>query len=324
MKKTFKIILLNLTIIVVIFLLMDFYYLCKSANALLYKDIKKNFSSPVSSFKYYIKRYHIYFKRFINYKDILDSALIYDIENRYRPVENKDSTKNSIVIFGCSFAYGDFLKDDETFSYNLAKNLNVPVYNRAYSGRGLSHMLYQLKNDIFYKQIKTKPDYLIYLYMHHHPIRIFTTCNFFNSGGIYSEPNVLYDYTNGSFKLKTYPVFETASPLVHTLKYKYFNYYIEKPENISRVSNLILKYFLESKENMQKYWPDTKFVIIIYIPDKYIVPIIPELEENNFYIIYMPPQDILLTQQYSFPDSHPKPSVWTDFTSQIAEELKTL
>ena len=63
--------------------------------------------------------------------------------------------KNSepIVVFGCSYAFGDYLKANQTFSRKLSNKLKRTVYNRAIPGGGFQQMLQQSLSDNFYKTV---------------------------------------------------------------------------------------------------------------------------------------------------------------------------
>ena len=54
-----------------------------------------------------------------------------------RKPDNENFKNPPILLFGCSFAYGEYLAQNQTFSYKLSKLLNSPVYNRAIPGFGV-------------------------------------------------------------------------------------------------------------------------------------------------------------------------------------------
>ena len=83
---------------------------------------------------------------------------------------NKDL--KPIVLFGCSFAFGFGIDDEQTFSYKLSKYTNRTVYNRGLCGGGIQHVLYQLRREDFYKEIP-EPEYVIYLYISNHIRRMY-------------------------------------------------------------------------------------------------------------------------------------------------------
>lgn len=56
----------------------------------------------------------------------MNNAKFYDAKNK----------KNSILVLGCSIAYGYALDDKQTISAKLNKALNMPVYNFGAPGGG--------------------------------------------------------------------------------------------------------------------------------------------------------------------------------------------
>ena len=60
-------------------------------------------------------------------------------------LEYKD--KPSIVLFGCSYAYGQNLENEETLSYQLSRYLKRTVYNFALCGGGLQDILHIIRNN---------------------------------------------------------------------------------------------------------------------------------------------------------------------------------
>ena len=75
------------------------------------------------------------------------------------------------MIFGCSFAFGSSLKPDENFGYKLAEKLNSVVYNRAFPGWGVQHMLMLLEDKHSLNNID-EADTVIYLYIEDHLNRL--------------------------------------------------------------------------------------------------------------------------------------------------------
>lgn len=66
-----------------------------------------------------------------------------------RNPEGLNYKKLPIILFGCSFTYGDGLNNNQTFSYKLSHLAKRPVYNRAECGWGVQHMLSNLEEKTF-------------------------------------------------------------------------------------------------------------------------------------------------------------------------------
>ena len=71
---------------------------------------------------------------------------------KFKPVSiGKYKDKPSIVLFGCSFTWGSYLKENETFASVLSQYTGRTVYNRGLYGTGIPFMYFQLNdNNIFY------------------------------------------------------------------------------------------------------------------------------------------------------------------------------
>ena len=89
-------------------------------------------------------------------------------------LQYKNKSKHSIVLFGCSYAYGVGLAQNQTFSYKLSQILKTPVYNRALAWGNLQEMWYQVEGSKdFYTQVP-KSDTYIYLMMYDHYNRMYS------------------------------------------------------------------------------------------------------------------------------------------------------
>ena len=172
--KKIKILLLNLILFVILFHIADFYASQKAWHCdWIYKSCKNKI---ISYLKFYKKLHHYSFiynkkwaaKQFLS-NIYQESNKDNNISKSFRPVENKNADK-SLIIFGCSYAYGLDFDKDETFSYRLGKLLpTYKIYNRAQSGWTTSHMLYQLENNDFSDITNVK--YVIYTFIIDHIIR---------------------------------------------------------------------------------------------------------------------------------------------------------
>ena len=99
--------------------------------------------------------------------------------------------KQPILLYGCSFTYGDGLKDNENFSYILSKTTKRPVYNFGLSGKGMQHSLHIMQN---HPKISPEPQYIIYTFLQRQIRRLYMECVFIGPFNFYS-----YEYKNGVF-----------------------------------------------------------------------------------------------------------------------------
>ncbi len=188
-----------------------------------------------------------------------------DYSGKFRPIENENADK-SILIFGGSYAYGQNLASNTTFSHKLGKLLpNYMIVNRAKCLWTTSHMLYQIENKKF-ASLNVK--YVVYIF---NPFDIIDN-NSANNIGLYPYYAIK---GNNDLKLLNYSTRYYYCPLFLTLrsfanrKYGYgFYYRLLTKEIIAdsiRYSNLkfgdgvkfiILNYDTISKESFRQEFCD--------------------------------------------------------------------
>lgn len=281
MKKISFILIINIILIVFLFLIFDFfiysYNIINFKNTLhdlsnrkysekfkIYKEILFN----QNNFKHYIHdlSYNGYKENIENYKKTIlngqylsennpDSHILENWKN-YRPIENIQSDKN-ILIFGCSFAYGMFLKDNETFSHFLGKLTEYNIYNRSHNGRSAQHMLYQLENKDLIKSLP-KPDYVIYVFIPHHIRRTWLTC-------VGSHKDFYYKKTkNNTLKLNSPSIERYITGFFENILNETIGskkvYYYKKWE-----TELYFLHITKSIDLIKKIWGnDVKFIFFAY------------------------------------------------------------
>ncbi len=154
MKKIFVIFLITLITLGLFFVcdILFFNYIAKEKMGIAKSVEKYRSNQEINLPKYFIKL------------TPMSQQYIYEKRN-FRPVMNPDSKKESIIIFGCSYAYGYVFNNNQTISYVMSKYSDRPIYNKAMNCWGIQHAIYQLKDKNFYKEIKTKPKYIFYVLM---------------------------------------------------------------------------------------------------------------------------------------------------------------
>lgn len=310
--KYFKIVLFNIILILLVIFCLNFY--------VYYSDITID--------KYKDKDLKLIFKNFISFmnRDISESNtknnLIYN-EN-FRPVENADNKLlPPIILFGCSFAYGDGLKETETFSFKLGKLTQRQIFNRAIGGWGIQHMLYQLKNKEFYQYINEEspnfqPEFIIYLSFSGHFSRIYAPVCLFC-------PQCYYIFYKYDKKLKDF-VERKRNFLTDKIIFYYpiiskIIWFIETRYDDKR-SEILYNYLIACKKEQEKNFETSKFVVVFYdnkLSDHYM----NELTKNNFIIIT--DDDFKIddnAKKYRLPDSHPSALVWEEITPRIVEKIQ--
>ena len=108
----------------------------------------------------------------------------YDVINYYtfrKPI-GINYQKQPIILAGCSYAYGQGLREEQTFGYKLSHYSQRPVFNIAMQGKGLQHNLFFIQNNMFDKTIKN-PEYFVYVIMVDQIRRLYTTVCFHDYTG---------------------------------------------------------------------------------------------------------------------------------------------
>lgn len=256
-----------------------------------------------------------------NYTLLLDSdptGYITDKSTFRKPV-NAKSKKAPIYIFGCSFAYGDKLKDNETFGTKLAELTNRPVYNFAYPGFSVQHMIYQLDNMDFSEY--PTPKTIIYVYISDHIRRMLTDFN----QPVQNVQYPRYELKNGELKLK------------NRIHFSYVNFYClrkilcyfqkinaENKENEAKNFELLEKHFLLANSKIKSKFPNAEFIILLYNPtEQEFFRDKKALEDANIKVITtadLSPIN-LSGEDFKLPDSHPSPKVWEFLTPKFVEKM---
>jgi hypothetical protein len=259
-----------------------------------------------------------------NYRRIVND------ENEMRKPEGLNySSKAPIIIFGCSFAFGDALEKNQTLSYKLAKYLHRPVYNRASCSWGLQQMLYQLKNGDVFKLCKKAPDTVLYVFMEQHIGRMYKSTYTFPFNNLlflrYKYDDKLQDFVEIKPLI---PFFDRTAIATSINEYNEIHNWSEY-KNFDKNFDLMKKYFEKSREEMQKVWgKNFKFVILKYDEgdnSKYISSERwKELEDEGFIVLNttdLVGRVLNQTEDLAFDNFHPAEKVWDMLIPKIVKEI---
>ncbi len=227
-----------------------------------------------------------------------------------------------ITIFGCSFAYGQFLDANQTFSHKLSKILQCPVYNRAIPAQSFQEMYYQSTNKSFYEQVPPS-DTVIYIMISDHYRR-----SYVNTVGVTETYFLLhYKIKNGNLIYEKYdnPILNFFKSLytVKLLNIKYFEHYINNPKNADKITDDTLLYFIKTRENLEAQWKNNiKFYVIFYADDILYSDLLKEkLQSNGFKVIEtkdLTDADLYDDFYLNKDNRHPSEAVWDLLTPDIA------
>lgn len=249
--KIFKNILINILCLAVLVCATDFILLYKLLRNGLANNITRDFY-----FEYYSKFY-----KSSTYKQIEDK-FIYNRYNRFRKVENEDSSLPPILIFSDCFSYGLYLSDNETYSYFLGKYSKRPIYNRGSYLLSVQHMLFQLKNEKFYELIP-KPKDIIYTWKPCNATTDVFGVTPWNGFEFYYKRDI-----NNKLYFHRLSIVEN-SPIVKILSYVLaYDKYEKKSDKFKDAEDIFYLHLKEAKEEVEKHWgKDVNFYIIVALDD---------------------------------------------------------
>ena len=247
-----------------------------------------------------------------------------------RPVENKNSSLNPVLIFGCAFAYGQNLKNDETFSHHIAEYIKNPVYNFAYGGWSIANTLYQAQHEPIIQNLSKEPEYVIYVYT---PVQLHRVyLNVYDPGDNHLTAH--YDYKNGIIK-ETKPSlflysFYTAKKLNNAAAMRKIwtkNYWTRNEKYRMKNEEVLIKFFDETIKELKKRWKNTKYYILAYEngrdSDMQRVS-----EETDWQVVFI--DDIasmnVFAPEYviSKTDTHPSKKAWDVLTEPFLRRIGAL
>lgn len=328
--KKYKIILVNILIVLIVITVADFY--AYSTN-MCYEGMRKNESNMFKSYIRWFRSSHKY-KIFFNKKVIDDIFLSNNYAkendaskwNLFRPIENKEQNQ-SILLFGCSFAYGFRLENNQTFSYKLAKFVpNYAIFNRALTGSTTSQMLYQLQNYDFKEAKNVKA--VVYVFIPDHIMRNA------NSHIIMFFP--YYRIKGNGVELEKFSYKYVSTPLLTLTKQWYVNYLYSKEfnrcietNNLTHKRVLLLKNMLEQSriEITKKFGSETKFIVFCYDHGKYAPYywVFDGMKEKNIDIVSLKDlsdEEFLQEKYQTFDKCHPNEEAWDVITPLFYQYLK--
>ena len=280
-------------------------------------------SSDIAIFKYDLGQYKTNYN-FDNYF----SGKSNEGSNGRTP-DGLEYKSSPIILFGCSFTYGQYLEKTETFSYKLAHYLKVPVYNRGRAGSGLQHMLYQSSLPEFYKEIKN-PSKIIYLFLNDHYRRMYGL-----PFSIYDDGRFLHykkNKNNELIKVNDNIFINNLVKSFYTYRYikaKYIDYEINNAKNAEKLTDIVLAHFIETRKNLEKNYNKSLDFYVIFYDDSilYNKLLKKKLEDNNFKVILLYEFTDIdyynnLNPIYIMQDNgHPTGKTWDLLVPIIAKEI---
>ncbi len=288
-----KILFFNLVLILIIFIFAELICLLYECQ-IIYKE-----GLNVGDSKAYIARNlkHFvlseYFERGFNFHTRTPSII-------------KNSKKPSILILGCSFAYGWLLDEKDCIHNILSQKTGRSVYNIGVGSASPREMLYMLENrtDIPHPPV----EYIIYIFIDDHIRRLYYDLNI----------NVPHYKTEN----KTQKLVQQKDRLYkHTFLYKDFELYKYKTANKEAKNKLFSTYIKQIKKQTEQLYPKSKFVIILYHENNEVNW--KDIENEGVKLIHINQDQKYDNSEYKTTDNiHPNGKAWREIVPIVIKELK--
>lgn len=324
--KKFLLYAINLFLLFLILIFLEYYCYSgmydKNEDLLLYNHkIKKACSLK--------EKIHFYVQNVFPPHDYSFSNYVQKIYENLRPVEYRNKSKNPVIIFGCSFAFGHNLNQNETFSYKLANYTDRTVYNRAYGGQGIPFFYYQLNDEALMKTFPSNSEYIIYVFIRDHinrNLRLF-------SWEMYNLKLINYKLKNNKLKLVNNNNIFSYLNYFYLVKYIKSIIYGFEIKNRDKKEKLFFKYIEESDKIIKEKFPQAKFVILyMYDPVdtnfddsfdfNYLYEVVKNINPNIILLNSTKLCPSLTSVNYWLKDGHPNAKAWDLLVPEISKKLE--
>lgn len=187
-----------------------------------------------------------------------------------RVVYNQKDSEKHLIVLGCSYTFGQGLKDEETIPFLISKNSEYfQVYNYTMAGYGAQHIIPILENPIE-EEISQDSGILLYFFIEHHlnrlvrdffsiPFTCFTPYfvednnnNIVNKGAFYKEKPIITRFVLG---LSHFPKLYRAGKSLELLFRQ-----IETPQNYEFLAKVVSK----SRDVYLSKFPKGKYFVVVF------------------------------------------------------------
>ena len=292
-KKIFKIISINILVLILFILVFDIICYLRNISEIPY-------GKKISSFFEFYTPYTV--------------EKLITTPGELRPIVQMTSVKKPILLFGCSFTFGTGLKNEETLGFQLSKYTDRVVYNYGIPGSSPKEMLFLLRHKELIP-INIKPEYVIFVYIGDHVKRLYMSgwpdSNYLMPDFKKTKNNTLTEKKSAEFfkNLRIIRIFK----LYNSLRQQYSK----------ESTDLLNLYFTECNNEIKKQYPNTKLVILIYNEngnENWKV-----LENNGITVINLSDlinKNINSTEfRISEKDLHPNSKAWKTIIPALSEKL---
>lgn len=246
---------------------------------------------------------------------------------RITPFADSSQTVRSkyALFFGCSFTYGDAVRDNETMPYYFQKhNADVQAYNYGFFGYSPRHSLARLQNQNIAQQVAQKQGVGIYTYIEDHVNRAIPSVGWI---GMYDG----YFPDIDEKTMKTQGVYRFLHPLKYRFGMMLFKSRVRqhfaidfplayRPQDYELTANLIKA----TAEEYEKQFKNEDFYVILY-PDalKKDSPMLTLLKERGLKVLDYRKLFPYPAKQYQLTyDGHPNPEAHRLLMEKLTKDLK--
>ncbi|MCC6795006.1 MAG: hypothetical protein IT366_07790 [Candidatus Hydrogenedentes bacterium] len=239
---------------------------------------------------------------------------------------------HSMLVFGCSFAFGSCVEGDETVAARLAQGLpDHIVYNYAYGGYGTQHMLAILERNELNEEFEAPPDVALYFFIPAHIRRAYGSMIVITRWGEFF-PCYTPDATNGLIRNGSFHTSDNLRvSLYHLLAREQFmkHYKIDLP---IRIGESQIEYTVALIDAARRRFRDIsgsdRFYVVLWpkhprdeISSK---AIIPRLERAGIrYLDYTDIPEAFAPGGLTPYDLHPSASLHEAVAKRAAQNLKS-
>lgn len=265
-------------------------------------------------------------------KNLKNNQFVYDVTyfiddygRRITPVDKRDRNR-FILFFGCSFTYGEGVRDDQTLPYHIGRlAAQHTPYNYGYHGLGPFDALAKIENIDFKNEVRETQGIIIYTFVSNHLNRLkgsMSTMVWHFNGAYYRKSSAGKLVRNGDFKTgrpiqtRLYTLL-SKSRILEALK-------INLPPSIGDHD---LKLFVQTCQAMdtitKEKFSQSAFYVVIYPGTRNSTRLIQYLNEGGIkYLDYSQLFDTSDPQFYlSKDDHHPTPLAYQLVAEQIVKDL---
>ncbi len=319
MKKFFKIFIINILCLILVFFILEIicFFLTYKQNIKNIESYNKLAGNKVT--KITLKE-HI--------KNLYELAVLHIKPVRYfstsefrKPAglqyESESPDKSAIIIIGCSFPYGYTLKNEETFHYKLSEYTKRSVYNLSLIGGSPREILYMLRNENFLNSglLKNrKAQYFIYINIPSHRNRLYANFRQF-------VPT--FKPVNNNTRLKYYRnFFNDRSFLYYQAMFFYTNHLMNEKKAFNDLKLYIKEINRAIQNKFDNYNSPSKLVILVY--GDFSNDDWNELNDENIIVIKINDMlgfDIMDTKYTIGDNMHPNAKAWEVIVPALAKEL---